>query len=61
MIKKMIPLLILTLITVAIFVAYQVFINLTKSTISPPAQELMEPLDPNLDTATLENLKTKIK
>jgi len=59
--KKLLPVLILTLITIVTWVIFQVITLATSSTIPTPTQKQMESLDPNLDKATLEDLKGRLK
>lgn len=59
--KKLVPILILTLITVVTWILFQVINLATSSTIPAPTQKQIEPLDPNLDKATLEYLKGRLQ
>ncbi|MDP2670877.1 MAG: hypothetical protein Q8P13_00185 [bacterium] len=46
----------LTLITLLVWVGFQVFQIFTTSSIPPATQKQLQPLNPNLDTALLEEL-----
>jgi peptidoglycan hydrolase CwlO-like protein len=54
--KNLVTILLLTLVTIAAWVAFQIFKEGTKSTITTQAQHLQE-LNPNLDKSVLEDLK----
>jgi LPS O-antigen subunit length determinant protein (WzzB/FepE family) len=55
--KNLIPIFLLTLIAIAVFVAFQIFKWQSSSTIPQPTQKQMEELDPTLDKGVLEELK----
>lgn len=59
--KNLVSILFLTLITIVIWVGFQIFKITTSTTIPAPTQEQIEKLDPNLDTSVLDDLKTKKK
>ncbi len=59
--KNLITVLFLFLVTLVIFVGFQVFKITTSSTIPAPTQKQIQKLDPDLDTSVFENLETKIK
>ncbi len=59
--KNLVSILFLTLITIVIWVGFQIFKITTSTTIPAPTQEQIEKLDPNLDTGVLDDLKTKKK
>jgi hypothetical protein len=59
--KNLIPIFLLTLIAIAVFVAFQVFGKWSESTIPQPTQKQMLELDPTLDTDVLEELKQSSK
>jgi len=53
--------LLLTLATLVAFVIFQISNIMTKSVISAPTQQQMQPLDSKLDTTVLEDLKKSSK
>ena len=59
--KNLIPILFLTLITIVVWVAFQVFKITTSSTIPKPTQNQIQELDPNLDTSVFEDLESALK
>ncbi len=58
MFKNLKAVLILTLITLVFWVAFQIFKFASSNTIPAPTQEQIRPLDPSIDTQLLERLKT---
>lgn len=51
---------ILTTITVVFWVFFSVYRILTTTATPPVTDEILAPIDPNLDTTTLDSLETKI-
>ena len=59
--KNLVTILFLTLVTIVIWVGFQIFKVTTSSTIPAPTQKQIQKLDPNLDTSVFDDLETKIK
>ena len=59
--KNFVPILLLTLITVTVWVTFQIFKITTSPTIPVPTQKQLEKLDPTLDKDILEDLETSLK
>lgn len=59
--KNFVTILFLTLVTIVIWIGFQVFKAATTSTIPAPTQKQIQKLDPNLDTSVFDDLETKIK
>ncbi len=55
--KQILFLSIFTFLTVLAWIGFDVYHAITTSTISPIQQELIKPLDPKFDTATISKLK----
>ena len=55
--RNLATVLLLTFITIVIWVAFQIFKTTTESTIPTPTQKQIEPLNPSLDKKVLEELK----
>ena len=48
-----------TLVTVVIWISYSIYLTFVKPTIDPDISQLLEPLNPTLDQATLQNLNNR--
>ncbi|HEX7456602.1 MAG TPA: hypothetical protein VF303_04005 [Candidatus Nanoarchaeia archaeon] len=59
--KNFVPILLLTFITITVWVAFQIFKIATSSTIPAPTQNQLERLDPTLDKNVLEDLEKSLK
>lgn len=59
--KNIVTILFLSLITIVLWVAFQVFDISSQSTIPPPTQEQIRELDPNLDQSVFDDLKKSLK
>ncbi|OGY26587.1 MAG: hypothetical protein A2Z11_00150 [Candidatus Woykebacteria bacterium RBG_16_43_9] len=58
--KNLVTILLLTLITISVWVAFQVFKVATSNTIPQPTQEQLQELDPELDREVIEDLKNSL-
>lgn len=59
--KNLVTILLLTLITVVVWVAFQVLRITTSPIIPAPTQSQLEPLDPTLDKSVLQDLENSLK
>lgn len=59
--KNVIQILTLSLITLLVWVSFQLFTLLTRSGIPPATQEQLQTLNPKLDTQLIEDLKDPAK
>lgn len=59
--KDLLTVSIFTLITVISWIVFNVYHAAVTSTISEVQQQLITPLDPTLDTATIQNVRTRIE
>jgi len=59
-VPKFITILILTLITIIIWVGFEVYGNLTKSEEVAVADEIIEPITPTLDEETLQDVDQRL-
>jgi hypothetical protein len=48
-----------TLVTVIIWISYSIYLTFTKPIVDPDISRLLEPLNPTLDQATLQNLNSR--
>ncbi|OGY24126.1 MAG: hypothetical protein A2172_01110 [Candidatus Woykebacteria bacterium RBG_13_40_15] len=55
--KNLLTILILTLLTIVSWSAFQIFRIKISSTITPPTAEQIRDLNPNIDSGFLENLR----
>lgn len=57
--KNMLILSIMTLITVIVWIGYEVYHAYTQTTVPKIIKELIKPLSPNIDEVTIEDIKKK--
>ena len=58
--KNLVTILLLTLITISVWVAFQIFKVATSSTIPRPTQGQLRELNPELDREVIEDLKNSL-
>ena len=58
--KNFVTILLLTLITISVWIAFQIFKVATSSTIPQPTQEQLQELNPELDRGVIEDLKKSL-
>lgn len=59
--KNLVTVLFLTLITLLLWIGYQIFKVSSESTIPQPTEKQIKPIDPNLDKSVFEILKKSIR
>ena len=59
--KSAVPLLILTLLTIASIVTFTLIQTAFKSTVPKATQQQLEPLDPEIDLTLIEELEKSVK